>query len=94
MERTVMVDQMLSTVDNPFNPFHQFNEWYQWDTRAGYHTLGYLARIAVVSDDLSEADYSRVVDDAMEEIVEENLYGVHCRVTADDTTPLTAPAAA
>ena len=89
-----MVDQMLSTVDNPFNPFHQFKEWYQWDSRKGYHTLGYLARIAQVSPDLSEADYNRAVDDAMEEIVEENLYGVHCRVTALTKTPLTAQAAA
>lgn len=91
---TNAVDQMLSTVDNPFNPFHQFKEWHQWDMRAGYHTLGYLARIAVVSDDLSEADYNRIVDDAMEEIVAENLYGVHCRVTPLTKTPLQTQTAA
>lgn len=82
-----MVDYMLTTVDNPYNPFHQFKEWYAWDTRNGYHTLGYLARIAVVSDDLSEADYSRAVDDAIEEIISENLYGVHCRIGPDDVAP-------
>jgi len=89
-----VIEQMLSTVDNPFNPFHQFKEWHQWDTHAGYHTLGYLARIAVVSPDLSEADYNRIVDDAMEEIVAENLYGVHCRVTPLTKTPLMTQAAA
>lgn len=89
MEGVVMEDQMLSTVDNPFNPFHQFKEWHRWDIQAGYHTAGYLARIAKVSDDLSEADYNRVVDDAMKDIVEQNLYGVHCRVTAETLTPLT-----
>ncbi len=56
-----MPEYMLSTLDNPFNPFHQFNEWYAWDTRKGYHTLGYLARIAVVSDDLSDADQEQAI---------------------------------
>ncbi len=84
-----MEEYMLTTVDNPFNPFHQFKEWLQWDARAGYHTLGYLARIAKVSDDLSEADYSRAVDSAIDEIIQENVYGVHCRITASDTAPRT-----
>ncbi len=59
-----------------------------WDTRNGYCTLGYLARIAVVSDDLPDAEQMRAIDSAIDEIVAENLYGVHCRVTADDVTPL------
>lgn len=75
-----MSEYMLTTVDNPFNPFTQFKEWLTWDMHAGYNTLGYLARIAMVSDDLSEADYSRVIDDAIDEIVEENVYGVHCKI--------------
>lgn len=87
-----MVEYMLTTVDNPFNPFHQFKEWLAWDTQAGYHTLGYLARIAVTSEDLSEADYSQAIDNAMDEIVAENVYGMHCKVAADDATPRTATA--
>lgn len=87
MEGMTMAEYMLTTVDNPFNPFHHFKEWMQWDARAGYHTLGYLARIAKVSDDLSEADYSRAVDDAIEEIIAENLYGVHCRIAEGDVAP-------
>lgn len=84
-----MDEYMLTTVDNPFNPFHQFKEWLTWDTRAGYYTLGYLARIAHVSDDLSEADYSRAIDDAIDEIITENVYGVHCKIKADDVAPRT-----
>ncbi len=89
-----MAEHMLTTVDNPFNPFHQFNEWWNWDTQAGYHTLGYLARIAITSHDLSEADYSRAIESAIDEIIEENVYGVHCRITADDVPPRTAKAEA
>lgn len=84
-----MVDSMLTTVDNPWNPFHQFNEWLAWDMRAGYHTLGYLARIAVTSDDLSEADNNEAIDRAIDEIIEENVYGVHCRITESDPAPRT-----
>lgn len=82
-----MVEQMLTTVDNPFNPFHQFKEWYAWDVNAGYNTLGYLARIAATSDDLSEADYTQAVDNAIDEIISENLYGVHCKIAEGDTAP-------
>jgi hypothetical protein len=89
MEGRVMDDQMLTTVDNPFNPFHNFKEWLTWDMNAGYNTLGYLARIAVVSPDLSEADYSQAIDNAIDEIIEENVYGMHCRITPTDTAPRT-----
>lgn len=89
-----MDEYMLSTIDNPFNPFHQFKEWLNWDERKGYYTLGYLARIAVVSEDLSEADYSQAIDNAIDEIIEENVYGVHCRITATDVPPRAAEAAA
>lgn len=85
-----MDDYMLTTTDNPFNPFQQFREWYAWDISHGYNTLGYLARIAVTSDDLSEADYSRIIDDAIAEIIAENVYGVHCRIAPGDTAPMQA----
>lgn len=88
-----MAEHMLTTVDNPFNPFHQFKEWYRWDTHAGYHTLGYLARIAVVSDDLSEADHSLAIDNAINEIIEENVYGMHCLIHEGDPAPRTVAVA-
>lgn len=78
---------MLSTVDNPYNPFHQFDEWDAWDRAAGYHTTAYLARIIVTSDELSEADQSVALEDAIDEIVKENVFGMHIKVTANDETP-------
>src|SRR3954470_4520961 len=73
-------EYMLTTVDNPFDPFTQFDEWLSWDTNAGYHTSGLLARIAFVSDDLSEADQHLAVQDAIDEIVQENVLGVFRKV--------------
>lgn len=94
----MMSDHMLTTVDNPFNPFTQFDEWYAFDTLMGYDTLGILARVVVTSDDLSEADQSLAIEDAMNEIVTENVYGHHILVTENtdvtqrikEAQPLTA----
>lgn len=82
-----MVEHMLSTVDNPYNPFYQFDEWLQWDIEKGYNTLSYLARILITSDDLSESDESIALEYAINEIVQENVFGVHIRVTAEDEVP-------
>lgn len=65
-----MVNHMLTTVDNPFDPVTHYEEWYRWDTAAGYHTLAYLARIVVSSDELSEADQALAIDQAIDEIIE------------------------
>ncbi len=71
---------MLSTIDNPFNPHTNFDEWYAYDQVLGHNTLGFLARIANVSDELSEADKSFAIEDAIDEIVRENVFGVFIKV--------------
>jgi hypothetical protein len=73
-------EYMLTTVDNPFDPWTQWEEWFAWDQSAGYHTPGLLARIARVSDDLSEADEYVAIQTAIDEIVQENVLGVHRKV--------------
>jgi len=75
-----MVESMLTTVDNPYSPFTQYDEWYAFDEGSGYHTTAFLARIAVVSDDSSEADQSLAIEDAIDEIVKENVLGIYRKV--------------
>lgn len=60
---------MLSTIDNKFNPFDRFNDWYRFDMDHGYNTCGYLARVARVSDALSDADYDEEVNRAIDSII-------------------------
>lgn len=79
------MESMLTTVDNPYDPFTNFDEWYAYDYRKGYHTPGLLARVAVVSDELSEADYDLAVESAIDEIVSENVSGIHKKVTRSAT---------
>ena len=76
----VVGEYMLTTVDNPFDPFTQWDEWYAFDTRHGYHTAGLLARIVVTSDELSEADQALAIQLGIEEIVRENVSGMHKKV--------------
>lgn len=70
----------LTTFDNPFDPFTQFAQWYQWDQAAGYDTPGYLARVVVTSDELSDADQDEAIEAAIDEILENNGLGIYKRV--------------
>lgn len=70
----------LTTLDNPYNPFTQYDEWFSYDVAKGYNTCGYLARIAKVSDELSDSDESDAIDDAMNEIVRLNITGNYIKV--------------
>ena len=77
----VIVEYMLTTVDNPFDPFTQFKEWLSFDTSAGYHTSSFLARLVQTSDDLSDADQQVAIQDAIDEIVRENVLGIYKKVS-------------
>lgn len=67
---------MLSTTDNPWNPWTEFDAWHTYDMQMGHHTLEYLSRIVVSSDELSMADQDEAIEFAIEEIVELNLNGL------------------
>lgn len=75
-----MALHMLTTVDNPYNPSTHFDEWYQFDEASGYHTTSLLGRIVKTSEELSEADQDAAIEDAIDEIVRENVSGVHRKV--------------
>ena len=70
----------LSTLDNPYNFFTQFDEWNAFDTEKGYNTCSYLARITNTSTELSEKDYERAVEDAVDEALRLNLTGNYIKV--------------
>jgi hypothetical protein len=76
----MMVVHMLTTTDNPYNYFTEFEAWFAFDTWHGYNTLGYLARIIRTSDELSEADQNQDREDAINEILKENILGIYTKV--------------
>lgn len=77
-----MAGSMLTTEDNPYNPFTQFDDWYAFDTQKKYNTCAYLARIAMTSDDLTDAENEAEIDRAIDEILSLNLTGNYKKVTA------------
>jgi hypothetical protein len=78
-------EYMLTTVDNPFDPFTRFDEWLAYDTKLGYDTPGMLARITKISNDLSEPDQALAVQNAIDEIVTENVSGMWRKVSRNQT---------
>jgi hypothetical protein len=82
-DTTEPIQYMLTTVDNPFDPFTRFDEWLAYDTRLGYNTPSLLARIAKVSDDLSDADQALAIQQAIDEVVQENVSGMFRKVSSN-----------
>lgn len=67
----------LTTVDNPYDPRDEFREWYALDRWYGYDTVGLLARVEKNSDGLSPADQDLIREQAINEIAEFNVSGMH-----------------
>lgn len=92
MANEVTHESMLTTVDNPFSPFTEFRAWFAFDTAAGYNTSGFLDRIAKTSDELSETDHQLAIEQAIDEIVAENVLGLYRKVIrgsdSDRPTPV------
>lgn len=59
----------ITTVDNPFDPFDEFDKWNRYDIDCGYNSASYLARIAKVNDSLSDVEYCKEVERAIDQIV-------------------------
>lgn len=78
---------MLTTIDNPYNPETQWDDWYQFDSSHGYDTPGLLARMTITSDELSELDQDLAREEAIDEIIRENVLGVlkKVKVSSEDS---------
>ena len=75
-----MKQAMLTTVDNPFDPFDQFDSWFNYDMDKGYNTCAYLARVAFTSDSLSDVEYAKELERAMDSIIEFDPYTAYKKV--------------
>jgi hypothetical protein len=73
----------ITTVDNPFHPIDQFKEWFTWDGNANYHTPSLLARLVQSSEELSEADQMVALEDAIDEMLMENVTGMYRKVVKE-----------
>lgn len=81
---------MLTTFDNPYDPFTEWDDWFMWDLQAGYHTPGLLDRVVRLSDEISEADQALAIEQAIDEIVRENVSGMHRKLKRGDFEKIAA----
>ena len=77
---------MLTTIDNPFNPFEQFTSWFLFDVEKGYNSCSRVARIAKLSDDLSEDETNREIERAIDEIIKYDILDIFKKVTKNIET--------
>ena len=75
---------MLTTSDNPFNPFEDFKSWFQFDVEKGYNSCSRLARVANITDDMSEVEYNREVERAIDEIILHDFMNIYKKVRKND----------
>ena len=77
---------MLTTFDNPFDPFEQFTSWFLFDVEKGYNTCSYLARIAKISDELSEKEVNEEIERAIDEIIKYDFRNIYKKVSRQTVT--------
>lgn len=73
----------ITTIDNPHHPIDDYPAWFQFDTRNGYNTASFLARLISGTDDLGEAEYQRAIEDAIDEMIQENLLGLYKKIVVE-----------
>ena len=71
---------MLTTIDNPYNPFENFKAWFLFDVQKGYNSCSYLARIARISDEMTELENDEEIERAIDEIIKHDFMNVYVKV--------------
>lgn len=74
---------MLTTIDNPFDPFEQFSSWFLFDVEKGYNSCGKLARIANVSESMSEIEFNNEIDSAIDKLIKVDFLDIYKKVTKE-----------
>ena len=77
---------MLTTFDNPFDPFEQFTSWFMFDVKKGYNSCAYLARIAKLTDDMSDQEISDEINRAIDEIIKYDFMNIYKKVEKTSET--------
>lgn len=78
-------DSMLTTVDNPYDPFEDFDSWLMFDKEKGYNSSERLARIAILTDEMSDVEFDEEIERAIDEIIKYDILDVYKKVTKPKT---------
>lgn len=70
----------LTTIDNPFDPFDQFDSWFAFDIEKGYYTCSRIARLANLSDEMSEVEKNNEIEKAIDKLIEIDVLDIYKKV--------------
>lgn len=70
----------ITTFDNPYDPFEQFTQWMMFDCEKGYNTCNYLARTALLTDDMTQKEEDDEVERAIDVIIEHDFLNIYKKV--------------
>ena len=88
-EKIVDYETMLTTFDNPFDPFEDFTSWFMFDIEKGYYSCNYLARIANLSDEMTQKERDAEIERAIDEIIFYDFRNIYKKVSK--TTEVVEP---
>jgi hypothetical protein len=71
---------MLSASDNPFDYFTQFDEWNFCEKEKGTDSCETLARIAKVTEDMTQKEIDEEIERAVDEIIKYDFLNLYKKV--------------
>ena len=74
---------MLTTIDNPFDPFDEFIPWRMFDIEKQHFCCEYLARIANVSDEMTQKEKNAEIERAIDEIIDHDFMHIYVKIRND-----------
>lgn len=77
---------MLTTIDNPYDYFTQFDDWFSFDIEKGYNSCSRLARIARISDQMTDEEINLEIERAIDEIIKYDFMNIYKKVRRPDKT--------
>ena len=81
--RVKMTIAALTTVDNPYDPFEDFTHWHLFDIEKGYRCCEITARLARVTDLMSEVEAQNEIERAIDDFVLRDPTNVYTKVTQE-----------
>lgn len=80
MADTNLKECMITTIDNPYDYFTDFVNWFMFDTEKGYNTCSYLARLAEVTDSMSQPEINKEIERCVDDMIKYDFMNIYKKI--------------